>query len=83
MSRQLAFTKHALDVVRERDILDEWIQDTLTAPDTVETGTDNNTHYIKAIPGHGGRMLRVVVNENVEPNRVVTLFFDRRLRRKQ
>jgi hypothetical protein len=40
------------------------------------------THYIKAIPEHGGRFLRVVINHQVEPPRVVTLFFDRRLRRK-
>lgn len=82
MSRKVAFTKHALDVIRERDILDEWVQDALTAPDRTEIGSSNNTHYIKAIPERGDRMLRVVVNENVEPNRVVTLFFDRRLRRK-
>jgi len=52
---------------------------TIHQPDRVEMGTDGNTHYIKAIPEHGGRFLRVVVNPHVQPNRIVTLFFDRRL----
>jgi len=46
-------------------------------------GTDNNFHYIKAIKEHGSRFLRVVVNPNVNPRRVVTLSFDRRLRRQK
>ncbi len=43
--------------------------------------TDNTTHYIKAIPEFGGRSLRVVMNLDVIPNRVITVFFDRRIRR--
>lgn len=82
MSRELTFTDHAQDVIRERNLLAKWIEETLSSPDRVELGSDNNTHYIKSIDEHGGRMLRVVVNERVQPNRVVTLFFDRRLRRK-
>lgn len=81
MKPNLEFTGHARDVIRERVIPDEWIHDTLTTPDKVEVGSDNNTHYLKAIAQYEGRVLRVVVNEHVEPNKVVTLFFDRRLRR--
>jgi hypothetical protein len=51
--------------------------------DCVEIGDDDNTHYIKAIPEHGERFLRVIVNHHVTPKRVVTLFFDRRLRRQE
>jgi hypothetical protein len=40
-------------------------------------------HYTKAIRERDGRVLRVVVNADVQPNRVVTVFFDRRLGRKQ
>ena len=83
MKRDLEYTGHARDVIVERKLPEDWIRQTLIEPDRVEPGADGNTHYIKAISQHGGRFLRVVVNERVEPNRVVTLFFDRRLGRKQ
>jgi hypothetical protein len=56
---------------------------TVDEPDSTETGVDGNTHYTKAIPEHGGRFLRVVVNPHVQPKRIVTLFFDRRLGRQR
>ena len=74
-------SEHAKDMLRERDIPEEWMWRTIDTPDRAEIGTDNNTHYIKAIPEHGGRFLRVIVNHHVAPKRVVTLFFDRRLGR--
>ena len=39
-------------------------------------------HYTKAIRERGGRILRVVVNTDAQPNRVITVFFDRRLGQK-
>jgi hypothetical protein len=56
---------------------------TINNPDREETGTDNNTHYFKEISEHGGRILHVVVNPHVSPKKVVTVFFDRRARRKK
>jgi len=38
--------------------------------------------FLPAIPEHEGRVLRVVVNAEAHPERVVTAFFDRRLRRR-
>ena len=46
-----------------------------------ETMTDGTTHYIKTISEVGERSLRVVMNIEVIPNRVITVFFDRRIRR--
>ncbi|MBM4080050.1 MAG: DUF4258 domain-containing protein [Planctomycetes bacterium] len=74
-------TGHAKDALEERAIPEEWVWRTITTPDRTEIRADNNTHYIKAIPEYGGRFLRVVVNPHVTPRRVVTVFFDRRLRR--
>jgi hypothetical protein len=67
-------------MLQERNVPEEWVQGTLRSPDYTEVGSDDNIHYIKAIPEFGGRSLRVVVNPNQTPIRVVTLFFDRRLR---
>ena len=76
-------TQHAKYMLQERNIPEEWLRRTLISPDNREIGGDGNLHYIKAIPEHGERFLRVVVNATVTPNRVVTIFFDRRLGRKQ
>jgi len=57
----------------------EWIWRTVDSPDLVESGDDDNMHYMKVIPEKGGRVLRVII-ENTEPNRIVTVFFDSRLR---
>lgn len=76
-------SSHAKDMLLERDILEEWVWRAIRTPDQKEIGIDNNTHYLKAIPEKENRILRVVVNPHVKPNRVVTVFFDRRLRRKR
>jgi len=81
--RNIVPSGHAKDMLRERDIPEEWMWHVIDAPDHAEIGTDNNMHYIKAIPEHGGRFLRVIVNHHVTPKRVVTLFFDRRLGRQE
>ncbi|MBE9146756.1 DUF4258 domain-containing protein [Planktothrix mougeotii LEGE 06226] len=67
--------------MQERAIPEEWVISAINEPDFCEEHSDNTTHYIKSIPEFGGRFLRVVVNSTVTPNRVVTVFFDRRLRR--
>ena len=79
----IKLSMHAQDMLRERDIPEEWLWRTINMPDRTEIGVDNNTHYMKSIPEHGGRFLRVVVNHHVGPSRVVTLFFDRRLGRRE
>jgi hypothetical protein len=37
---------------------------------------------LRSIPEFGGRVLRVAVNTAVEPNRVVSVFFDRKMKGK-
>jgi hypothetical protein len=60
---------------------EEWVKQALDAPDRTDNPVDGTAHYIKAIPEHGGRFLRVVVNPTVTPRRIATVFFDRRLGR--
>ncbi len=78
--RDIEPSQHARDMLEEREIPEEWMWRTIDEPDQTEIGADGNTHYVKAIPEYGGRFLRVVVNPHVQPERIVTLFFDRRLR---
>ena len=37
-------------------------------------------HYLYRVDEFDGRVLRVVLNENVKPPRIITVFFDRSLR---
>jgi hypothetical protein len=78
---EIELSEHAHDMLRERNIPEEWMWRAVEAPDRTEIGMDHNTQYIKSIPEHGRRLLRVVVNHQLTPQRIVTLFFDRRLRR--
>ena len=44
--------------------------------------TGNVAHPSRSIPEFGGRVLRVAVNKAVERNRVVSVFFDRKMKGK-
>ena len=77
-------TKHAQKVLDEREIRVEWLERTLSAPELVLPDPDAAAveRRFRRIPELGGRVLRVVVNTAVEPNRVVSVFFDRQMKGK-
>jgi len=60
------------------------VERTLSAPELVLPDPDTPTveRRFRRIPEFGGRVLRVAVNTAVEPNRVVSVFFDRRMKGK-
>ncbi|MBI4287172.1 MAG: DUF4258 domain-containing protein [Chloroflexi bacterium] len=67
-------------MLQERRIRLQWVEMTIQQPYRTETKEDGTIHYLKPVPEHGGRTLRVVVNAQ---GAVVTLFFDRRVGRRQ
>lgn len=75
------FSLHSLEMLKERNIKKEWVERTLNEPDKIDTKDDGTTHYIRSISENEGRFLRVVTNQNVNPFKVVTQFFDRKLRK--
>lgn len=75
------FSEHALDMLRERNIEEAWVKLAMEDPHKRERMDDGTIHYVRAIEEYGGRYLRVVVNADVKPQRVVTAFFDRRIER--
>ena len=77
------FSEHAYDMLRERNIREDWVKLAIEDPERKEPMDDGTVHYIKAIEQYGGRLLRFVVNPDVSPQRIVTVFFDRRIRRSQ
>jgi hypothetical protein len=74
---------HALNMLVEREIMEEWIWQALSSPDRTSSEDDGTLHYIKAIVERDNRVLRVIVNTGVDPQRIITIFFDRRLREKE
>jgi len=84
MEPGLVFTQHAQDVIEERMIDPSWVALTVDSPEaTLRDARDPEiTHALRRIPEHGNRVLRVVYNHTVDPQRVVTAYFDRTLKGK-
>jgi hypothetical protein len=78
---EIAYTVHARDMLTERAIPDAWIVRAVESPQRTENHDDGTTHYLSKVPERSGRVLRVVMNTEASPPIVVTVFFDRRLRR--
>lgn len=74
---------HTQDMLKERNIPEEWVWRTINESDWKNIEEDSNVHYFKSIPEHEGRILNVVVNPHVSPKKVVTVFFDRKTRRQK
>ena len=78
----LNYTRHAVDVMRERLIPTEWVESAVTEPALRSPDPDDpevERFYLR-IPERGNRVLRVAVNTKVTPWRVVSVFFDRGMR---
>jgi hypothetical protein len=72
---------HASEMMEERGIRQDWVDDALINPDRTAEGNDRNIHYFKSIPEFGNRVLHIIVNQDFFSNKVITLFFDRRVRK--
>lgn len=81
---KLAFTKHARQVMANREISEDWVERTLSKPEIREPDPEDPAieRFFGRIPEFGGRVLRVAVNTRVEPWRVVSVFFDRNMKGK-
>ena len=66
----------------QRDIQEALVFSAVDKPDRVEDHDDDTRHYLKKIDENNNKWLRIIVNVQEEPNKCVTAFFDRRLRRK-
>lgn len=77
-------TRHARDVIVERQIPVDWLERVLASPVVIEaSATDPELeNRFAAIPEFGNWILRVVVNTRVVPERVVSVYFDRKMKGK-
>ena len=81
-SGELEFTKHAAHVMAERLIALEWVKRAVAEPELRDADPNDPEveHFFRHVPKRSDRVLRVVVNTDAVPWRVVTVFFDRRMR---
>ena len=77
-------TRHARKALAEREIPIEWVERAFSQPELRLPDPDDAAveRRYRKIPEFGGRVLRVAVNITVEPNRVVSVFFDRKMKGK-
>ena len=75
-------TKHFIEMLQERDIKESWVDSTLKQPEKIEDRIDGTKHFLRKIKDYDNRWLRVIINVKVNPNKAITVFFDRRMRGK-
>jgi hypothetical protein len=80
--RAITISDHARRRLSQRGIGVKQIAQTLAQPDRTEADRDD-PELRHAIRRFGRVFLRVVYNHRAQPPRIVTAFFDRRLRRKR
>jgi len=75
-------TQHAQDALRKRGISMEWLERVLNFPERTESDATDPVleHRLAVISERGDRVLRVIINLNMTPVRIVTLYFDRKMR---
>lgn len=77
-------TEHAKLRISDRQISLNWIEMTLSAPQKVELDSKDPDlrHALLTITDYDNRVLRVIYNVKVIPNKVVSVYFDRKMRGK-
>ena len=79
---QSDLTKHAEYVLKRRGIPLRSVEHVLRKPLAIEPDKVDPAleHRLGRVAEYGNRVLRVVVNARVEPVKVITVFWDRRVR---
>ncbi|MCC6965114.1 MAG: DUF4258 domain-containing protein [Nitrospira sp.] len=77
-------TNHARESLRKRPIIRlGWIESVLQNPDLIEPDPVDSEleHRLGRIHEYDGRVLRIIVKKGTTPLRIITLYFDRKMRR--
>ncbi|MDR4470323.1 MAG: DUF4258 domain-containing protein [Nitrospira sp.] len=78
-------SEHARESWRKRPVIRmEWIEQVLKQPQLVEMDSVDQEleHRLRRIQEYDGRALRVIVKKDTNPLRIITFYFDRRMRRR-
>jgi len=82
VSPPFQLTSHAEAAALKRKIELAWIERALSEPDWThrDPAKAGVVHAFVRVPERNDRVLRVVYNASVHPLRVITVYFDRRVR---
>ncbi len=77
-------TKHAKDVIAERAIPLDLVESAINNPEFIEPDTSDSEleHRLKKIPEFDNKVIRVIVDKNQLPIKIITAYFDRAMRGK-
>jgi len=78
MDNEVLFTEHALTMLKERKFTIEFVKDIVLNPDYKDSSDEELWSAIKKVEH---KVLRVVVKGEQKPYIVVTMYYDRRLRK--
>jgi len=79
---KFTYTDHAESVLASREIRREWVARVVNHPELITADESDATlkHRLGRIKEFGNRVLRVIINTELVPPRVVTAFFDRSMK---
>ena len=79
-----ALSKHAAEMMARRRIPRECMERALDQPQRVQNDSNdpNVVHHLRAFAEYGDRVLRVLYNRAVSPVKIVSVFWDRRMKGK-
>jgi hypothetical protein len=77
-------TEHARIAITERRIRMDWIQRVVENPELLEPDEDDAQleHRLGKIFENDNRVLRVIIDPDARPIRIITAYFDRAMRKK-
>jgi len=78
MDNDVLFTEHALTMLKERKFTMEFIKEIVLNPDYKEPSNNELWSAIKKVEE---KVMRVVVKGEQKPYTVITMYYDRRLRK--
>jgi hypothetical protein len=77
-------TQHAKETIEERKIPVSYVERVIKNPELIHPDLNDTDleHRLGAIEEYEGRVLRVIINKNSKPIKLVTAYFDRKMRGK-
>jgi hypothetical protein len=74
------FSVHAKDVMKNRNIVEEWVYAIIESPTATINIANDEVHLYGIIDAYGGRCLKVVINPL--KNLIITTYFDRNMKKR-
>lgn len=68
----MIYSRHFFEMLKEREIKIEWVELCLSYPDKTDYHKNGTVHYLKVIEAFGNRILRVIVNNQFDPPKIIT-----------